>query len=114
MSWKRKMPIEPERQIHRRERIADHATEALDAAVGGAAGAVAGIAAGPIGAAVGAAAGAAVGAILGHSLTADQHARDKRDHELDDIDVEEEFFEAPHSLGMGKLPQPPSPLTPKS
>jgi hemerythrin-like domain-containing protein len=87
------------------------AIEVLDASLGALAGGTIGVLAGPIGVAVGAGIGALAGGLLGREAAAERHEADDSNAHLDDIDVEEEFFHQPRSLGLSERSSAPPPFS---
>lgn len=89
----------PEAVVGHAEKISHVANDALMASAGAVAGGIVGAIAGPAGVVAGASLGALAGGLLQHQADREQHEKATYDAEIDDIDVEEEFFHEARALG---------------
>lgn len=85
------------RALHRRDTIAHASIEVLTAVTGALGGGAIGILAGPVGVVLGACTGALIGGLVSHQAELERHEKDLHERELDDIDVELEFFKRAQS-----------------
>lgn len=95
---------ESEQAIHKKDKLGHVANDVIDASVGAVAGGALGILAGPVGMVAGAAVGAIAGGLLGHQADSERQERDTRTSEIDDIDVEGEFFGPRRGVGISSPP----------
>lgn len=89
----------PEVVMEQSDKLAHIANDAIVASAGAVAGGIVGAIAGPVGVVAGASLGALAGGLLQHQADKERHEKAVYDAELDDIDVEEEFFHEARALG---------------
>lgn len=99
-----KRDTSPETALEHADKLAHVADDALVASAGAVAGGIVGAIAGPLGVVAGASLGALAGGLLQHQADKERHEKAVYDAELDDIDVEEEFFHEPRALGAEAPP----------